>query len=607
MTAPTSAPVRIRARDGWRVPNLLVIMAVVLFALAATAMMIPGLMVDPFLSRNQASLADAWATRVTEELTAKAATFVAGTVSPADAALLDAVKRTSGVQGLNLIMADGRVFWASHEADLGQMHPITEHGDHFTEGRTRVEIGTGRAIHAEAEDHAAAGEAPVPDGRFMAEVDTPVMLDGAVVGLFEYFVDVTDERALMIRRLRELIGGLIGIAALIGGAFVLTIMRHNRRRVAAISERAAREQEILSDQLRLGREVRLLGDLNSWLQTSRSLDELFDMSARFLTHLMPDSEGSIYVYSNSRDVLDGCASWNGGTHKAHINPDECWGLRRGRTYAFGEGEVSFTCAHAEPHDGRPYVCIPVLAHGETVGLMHLRARDTESATRFGEARRLAQMCAEQISLAIANVRMRDQLQDQSIRDPLTGLFNRRHMIDSLRRSLGALGRGTETVAIVAIDVDHFKRFNDNHGHDAGDMVLRAVATALAELCDRDELACRIGGEELMILLPGVGADVAMARAEEMRAAVEAVTVRYGEKNLPRVTISLGVALAPVNGRLPQDLLRAADDALYAAKARGRNQVVMAGMQDDAREPFAEALAQPAPVPPTITATITAAA
>ena len=227
-----------------------------------------------------------------------------------------------------------------------------------------------------------------------------------------------------------------------------------------------------------------------------------------------------------------------------------------------------TCGHAEPHDGRSYLCIPVLAHGETVGLMHLRAREGKSVEDFKEGRRLAQMCAEQISLAIANVRMRDQLQDQSIRDPLTGLYNRRHLTDSLRRALSARQRTNAPVAVVAIDVDHFKRFNDNHGHDAGDMVLRAVGTALTQNCDRDEVACRIGGEELMVLLPATGVEEAMAKAEAIRAAVEAVTVRYGEKTLPRVAISLGVAVAPDHGTLPQDLMRVADDALYKAKAAG---------------------------------------
>jgi len=151
----------------------------------------------------------------------------------------------------------------------------------------------------------------------------------------------------------------------------------------------------------------------------------------------------------------------------------------------------------------------------------------------------------------------------------------------------------DPVGVIAIDVDHFKQFNDNHGHDAGDMVLRAVGAALGQLCDRDELACRIGGEELMIMLPRADLATTMARAEAMRAAVEAISVRYGEKNLPRVTISLGVAVAPQHGALPQDLMRVADDALYDAKARGRNQVVPADLQRRDDQP-AGIVSTPAP-------------
>ena len=396
-------------------------------------------------------------------------------------------------------------------------------------------------------------------------------------------------------RVRIVIAAVALVALLAGAALLTYVMRSNRIRMAervaelrdkadtdkqrAEEERLKSEEEkrLLADQLRMAREVRLLGELNEWLQSSRSLDELFDMVARFLTYILPDCEGSMYVYSNSRDVLDGCASWNGGEHKAHIHPDECWGLRRGRTYVFGDSDVDFTCGHAEPHDGRNYLCIPVLAHGETVGLMHLRAREGRTLEDFRDGRRLAQMCAEQISLAIANVRMRDQLQDQSIRDPLTGLYNRRHLTDTLRRALAARHRTGKDLAIVAIDVDHFKRFNDNHGHDAGDMVLRAVGGALAQLCEREELACRVGGEELMVLLPGTSAPEAMIRAEAMRAAVEAISIRYAEKMLPGVTISLGVSVAPEHGVLPQDLMRVADDALYRAKALGRNQVVFADL------------------------------
>jgi diguanylate cyclase (GGDEF)-like protein len=221
------------------------------------------------------------------------------------------------------------------------------------------------------------------------------------------------------------------------------------------------------------------------------------------------------------------------------------------------------------------VCFPILAHGETIGLLHVRARDGTDSESFFGMRRLAQMSAEQISLAIANVRMRDQLQDQSVRDPLTGLYNRRHLTDALRRMLARAQVTGRALSVLSIDVDHFKKFNDNHGHDAGDIVLRSVGALLDRQCDGDQIACRLGGEEFMLLLPDTTVDRALQAAESVRLAAETVTVRYGEKTLPRITVSIGVAIAPVHGTTAQDIMRVADDCLYTAKARGRNQVVLA--------------------------------
>ena len=226
---------------------------------------------------------------------------------------------------------------------------------------------------------------------------------------------------------------------------------------------------------------------------------------------------------------------------------------------------------------RRYVCIPILAHGETVGLMTLTRKAATSQEAFETQRRIAQTCAEQVSLAIANVRMRDELHHQAVRDPLTGLFNRRHMLDALRRMIDQRHPGG--VALVSIDVDHFKRFNDNHGHDAGDMVLRAVAEVLARHAGEEGIACRTGGEELMIVLPGLGVGRRAAR-REVRRDVAALAVRYGDSILPRVTISIGVAAHPEHGTMPQEVIRAADDALYAAKERpepgGRGPAARAG-------------------------------
>jgi diguanylate cyclase (GGDEF)-like protein len=189
---------------------------------------------------------------------------------------------------------------------------------------------------------------------------------------------------------------------------------------------------------------------------------------------------------------------------------------------------------------------------------------------------LGLVCAEQISLAIANVKLRDQLRDQSIRDVLTGLFNRRYMLETCRREFSRAARAGHNISILSIDVDHFKKYNDNHGHDAGDMVLRAVGNCLENLFRNEDIPCRFGGEEFVVVLPGADADAALRRAEQLRSKIEEIVVRYLEKNLPRITVSIGVAVFPGAGDNPHTVLKAADEALYRAKEKGRNRVELSG-------------------------------
>jgi diguanylate cyclase (GGDEF)-like protein len=339
----------------------------------------------------------------------------------------------------------------------------------------------------------------------------------------------------------------------------------------------------LVERQKRNRETRLLSDLNEWLQSCNSLGELYQMVAEFLGRLLPGCAGSLYIYANSRDVLESAKAWNGGKMMPAMHPDDCWGLRRGRPYTFGENEIDFRCSHVDPSMQSEYCCIPILAHGETIGLLNLEFRcDTGSEGEAlrkeanGEQRRLGLVCAEQISLAIANVKLRDQLRDQSIRDVLTGLFNRRYMLETCRREFSRAARTDQSISILSIDIDHFKKYNDNHGHDAGDLVLRAVGNCLENLFRNEDIPCRFGGEEFVVILPGADADAALRRAEQLRSKVEDIVVRYLEKNLPRITVSIGVAVFPDAGDNPQVVLKAADEALYRAKERGRNRVELSG-------------------------------
>ena len=338
---------------------------------------------------------------------------------------------------------------------------------------------------------------------------------------------------------------------------------------------------------KLNREARLLSQLNEWLQSCKSLDELYRMVGEFLARLLPGCAGSLYIYANSRDVLESTHAWNGGKTVATMHPDDCWGLRRGRIYTFGDNEIDFPCMHVDAAQPGRYCCIPVLAHGETIGLLQLVFKSSEKTTTdpaaqeaIIEQRRLGLTCAEQISMAIANVKLRDQLRDQSIRDALTGMYNRRYMLETVRREFSRAARTGQSVGVLSLDVDHFKKFNDNHGHDAGDMVLRAVGECLKSSFRDEDVPCRFGGEEFVVIIPGAAPEIAARRAEEVRMRIEALTVRYLDGTLPRVTMSIGVASYPQSGDNPQAVLKAADEALYVAKETGRNrvQVAMSGEQ-----------------------------
>ncbi len=169
-----------------------------------------------------------------------------------------------------------------------------------------------------------------------------------------------------------------------------------------------------------------------------------------------------------------------------------------------------------------------------------------------------------------------KLISQAIRDPLTSLFNRRYLEESLDRELSKAQRHKNPLAIIMLDADHFKMFNDTYGHLAGDKVLRDMGKHLVTYSRKEDIACRYGGEEFVLVLPETTLEVATQRAEDLRLTIEAgKKMKYKRQTLPTVTISLGVAVFPDHGNRVNALISAADKALYEAKEHGRNQVVVA--------------------------------
>lgn len=247
-------------------------------------------------------------------------------------------------------------------------------------------------------------------------------------------------------------------------------------------------------------------------------------------------------------------------------------------------ESDLICKHVEAENGKSYLCLPMVAHGEIMGLLHVRYGDeTEGARNILAQSALA--AAEQLSLILANLRLRDTLKNQSIRDPQTGLFNRRYMEDSLVRELSRAERMGKTVVVAMVDIDHFKLLNDTYGHTAADAVLREWSELLKVKFRGSDIVCRYGGEEFVIILPDISPDDARQRLEQLRSDLARMVVREEGHLIQSVTVSIGVAYFPVHGRNSQSLLQAADHAMYRAKEMGRNRIEVA-----AEEPQNEALA-----------------
>ncbi|MBN1264930.1 MAG: diguanylate cyclase [Anaerolineales bacterium] len=168
-----------------------------------------------------------------------------------------------------------------------------------------------------------------------------------------------------------------------------------------------------------------------------------------------------------------------------------------------------------------------------------------------------------------------KLKDQAVRDPLTGLFNRRYLEETLPREIARSIRNHIPLTITMIDIDHFKDLNDSYGHGAGDLFLQEIGSLYNKHIRQEDFACRYGGEEFLLVFPGLPLEIAVRRVEDLRKIFEDWEVSYENKLLKR-TFSAGIAVCPEHGISSDELIRAADSALYKGKAKGRNSVQMAG-------------------------------
>ena len=255
--------------------------------------------------------------------------------------------------------------------------------------------------------------------------------------------------------------------------------------------------------------------------------------------------------------------------------EDCWALRRGQLHEVTNPQLDLLCRHFVHPLESGYLCLPLTVQGETLGVLCLFDKAAQKAGRQPGLRQLVVAVGETIKLSLSNLRLRDELRRQVIHDPLTGLYNRRYMEEALERELMRATRKKLTLGIIMIDVDNFKRFNDTLGHAAGDTILRELGAFLLGHVRGEDINCRYGGEEFIIILPDASLAVTRARAELICESIKEFYLPFDGKILDTLTLSLGVAIFPENGVIGTAVLKAADTALYHAKREGRGRVAVA--------------------------------
>ncbi len=317
------------------------------------------------------------------------------------------------------------------------------------------------------------------------------------------------------------------------------------------------------------------------LQSCDTVPEIMHVSISVLQTLLPGVSGHCYLLRASQNFYASTAVFGNAVVSStdSLAAQQCWALRRGQPYHLPAGDSGLRCGHIDAEAGLDHVstlCVPLIAHGSTIGLLHVSGPPRGEDDNDLE---LVNQIAEQLSLAIANQQLRDTLRIQSLRDPLTSLFNRRYLEESFARELQRCERRGLPLSVLMLDVDHFKRFNDTHGHAAGDALLALVGRLIQSGVRVDDIACRYGGEEFIVVMPELDAQAACTRAEDIRRAVGTATVQHAGRVLGPVSISIGVATFPEDGATPELLQQMADATLYRAKAEGRDRVLHASYAD----------------------------
>jgi diguanylate cyclase (GGDEF)-like protein len=356
--------------------------------------------------------------------------------------------------------------------------------------------------------------------------------------------------------------GVVMLIGLLGGKQVAVRMQQTTQLLEAnVEERTS--------------SINLLQRLGGSLSACSTMDEAAEVIRLIVSRILPDTLGAVFITKSSRNAEEMLTSWGGEWHaEQQFSPDACWAMRKGRMHLSSEDEVGMACPHLTHAEFNHSLCIPLIAQGETLGSFSAL---TDAEAWQEKDIKMAQTLAENISVTLASLQLRESLKQQAIRDPLTGLFNRRYLTESLQQSISRADRNNTKLGVMMIDIDDFKSFNDNYGHDVGDLVLKQIATEMRTCTRKEDTLSRYGGEEFCLVCP----DLSENNIEELGARlcdqVRKLTIELKNTTLSDLTVSVGISIYPGHAKDADTLIKIADEALYQAKASGKNRSVMAGI------------------------------
>lgn len=323
----------------------------------------------------------------------------------------------------------------------------------------------------------------------------------------------------------------------------------------------------------------LLARMTQRLQGCAAVEDVMNVVRLFAPEIAPAFAGRLYVHDEDTGLMTQGCEWRapkGSVEQFRFT--ECWALRRGQTHRPGGTMIDVPCNHLKGAPADHSICMPLIGQGETIGLIYFEP-SAEGAGPLSESDEVyLVLLAERVGLALANLRLHEALREMALVDPLTGLSNRRQLEAMLKLHLEHAQQSGRPVSFLLLDVDHFKKFNDDFGHDAGDAVLRAVGGVLTHSVRGEGNAFRYGGEEFLLLMPGMGIEQAHERAEVIRRNISALQLQHNGQPLGRITASFGLSTYPDHGRA-ENLVSIADAALLRAKAEGRDRIVVAAVRE----------------------------